>query len=37
MEDAKNNKFDIVFVWKVDRFFRKTIDLLDYVRTLTKK
>lgn len=37
MEDAKDNKFDIVFVWKVDRFFRKTIDLLDYVRTLTKK
>jgi len=37
MEDAENNKFDIVFVWKVDRFFRRTIDLLDYVRTLTKK
>jgi len=35
-QDAKNNKFDILLVWKIDRFFRKTLYLLEWVETLDK-
>ncbi len=35
-QDAKNNKFDILLVWKIDRFFRKTLFLLEWVETLDK-
>lgn len=34
MEDADNKKFDIVIVWKIDRFFRKILLLLWYVENL---
>lgn len=34
MEDAFNKDFDIVIVWKLDRFFRKTTLLLSYVEKL---
>ena len=34
MEDAKNNKFDVVFTKSVSRFSRNTMELLDMVRTL---
>lgn len=31
---ARNKEFDVVFVYKIDRFFRKTLHLLDYVEKL---
>lgn len=34
MKNAENNKFDIVFVWKIDRFFRKILHLLWYIENL---
>lgn len=34
MLSAKNKEFDIVIVWKIDRFFRKTLFLLQYVEKL---
>lgn len=33
---ASKNEFDLVLVWKVDRFFRKTLHLLEYVEFLTQ-
>lgn len=35
-EDAEKNKFDVVLVWKLDRFFRKTLLLLQGVERLEK-
>ncbi len=29
--DAQNKEFDVVLVWKIDRFFRKTLYLLEWV------
>ncbi len=34
MLSAKNKEFDVVFVYKIDIFFRKTLHLLDYVEKL---
>ena len=34
LQSAKNKEFDIVLVWKVDRFFRKVLFLLEWVETL---
>jgi DNA invertase Pin-like site-specific DNA recombinase len=31
---AKNKEFDLVLVWKVDRFFRRTLYMLEYVEYL---
>jgi DNA invertase Pin-like site-specific DNA recombinase len=36
MKDASNKEFDIILVWKIDRFFRKTLFLLQYIEELTK-
>ena len=36
IEDAKNKEFDIILVWKIDRYFRKTLFLLQYIEELTK-
>ena len=36
MEDAKNNKFDVVFIWKIDRFFRNTLFLLEHIKELDR-
>ena len=33
-ECARNKEFDVVLVWKVDRFFRKTLYLLDAIERL---
>lgn len=33
-EDAKNKQFDVVYVYRLDRFFRKTSLLLDALETL---
>ena len=33
-QDAQNNEFDILLVWKIDRFFRKTLLLLEWVELL---
>ena len=33
-EKAQNKEFDIVLVWKIDRFFRKTLYLLEWVEFL---
>lgn len=35
MRRANNWEFDIVLVWKVDRFFRRLLSLLEYVEYLT--
>ena len=32
--DAQNKEFDVVLVWKIDRFFRKTLFLLEWVDAL---
>jgi len=32
--DAKNGDFDVLLVWKIDRFFRKTLYLLEGVEAL---
>ena len=34
LESAKNKEFEIVLVWKVDRFFRKVLFLLEWVEAL---
>lgn len=34
--DAKQNKFDIVYVWKISRLARKNVDLLTIVEELNK-
>jgi len=34
MKAAKRWEFDIILVWKIDRFFRKTLHLLEYVEYL---
>jgi DNA invertase Pin-like site-specific DNA recombinase len=34
MKASKNNEFDLILVWKIDRFFRKTLYLLEYVEYL---
>ncbi len=36
LESAQRQEFDIVLVWKVDRFFRKTLYLLEWIETLEK-
>lgn len=35
MADAHLRKFDVVICWKLDRFGRSTLDLLQNIRTLT--
>lgn len=35
-EAAKKKEFDLVLVWKLDRFFRKTLYLLDAIEQLRK-
>jgi len=34
--DAKQNKFDIVYIWKISRLARKNVDLLTIVEELNK-
>ena len=34
LDSARNKEFDIVLVWKVDRFFRKVLFLLEWVDAL---
>lgn len=34
LQSARNKEFEIVLVWKVDRFFRKVLFLLEWVETL---
>lgn len=34
MSDAQKGEFDILLVWKIDRLFRSTLHLLEYVNTL---
>jgi site-specific DNA recombinase len=36
-EDAKNKKFDVVLVYRIDRFFRKTRLLLEAIEQLDKQ
>lgn len=36
LEEAKENKFDIVYVWKISRLARKNVDLLSIVEQLNK-
>jgi site-specific DNA recombinase len=31
---AEKGEFDLLLVWKVDRFFRRTLSLLEYVEYL---
>jgi len=33
-QSAKNKEFDVVLVWKIDRFFRKTSYLLEWIEAL---
>lgn len=35
-QSAKNKEFDVVLVWKIDRFFRKTSYLLEWIEALSK-
>jgi len=35
-EDAAKQEFDVVLVWKIDRFFRKTLYLLEWIEALDK-
>lgn len=35
-EDAAQQEFDVVMVWKIDRFFRKTLFLLEWIEALDK-
>ncbi|MGP4107943.1 recombinase family protein [Virgibacillus sp. L01] len=37
LNDAQNKEFDIVLVWKMNRFSRKSLDLLTIVEMLQKK
>lgn len=36
LEDAKEKKFDVVYVWKISRLARKNVDLLSIVEQLSK-
>lgn len=36
LEEAKENKFDVVYVWKISRLARKNVDLLSIVEQLSK-
>lgn len=35
-QSAKNKEFHVVLVWKIDRFFRKTSFLLEWIEALSK-
>jgi len=35
-EDAAKQEFDVVMVWKIDRFFRKTLYLLEGIEALDR-
>lgn len=35
-KDAESKEFDIVLVWKIDRFFRKTLFLLEWIDALDR-
>lgn len=36
LQDAKENKFDIIYIWKISRLARKNVDLLTIVEELSK-